>query len=207
MEVSNENRELENAIREIKEAKNLEKAKQVAKEHREKRKKVQTEVEQLQDEVYYGDDANIDKELKEGSFVRMRSGGSTGQIVALNKNKATIQMGFINMEVPLGELLPAGEPIEYRTKSVNTEGVIKSSNFESKLDIRGYTKSDAEAYVTEFMDKALVNNAAQLKIVHGKGSGVLKKVVLGIIRDYKDVREYWHPEDEMGGDGVTFVEF
>ncbi len=206
-EVSNDNRALENVIKEIKEAKNLEEAKKIAKQHREVRKKVQTEVKQLQDEVYYGDGAKVDKELKEGSFVRMRSGGGTGQIVTLNKNKATVQMGFLNMEVPLGELLPAGEPIEYRTKSINTEGVAKSSNFESKLDIRGYTKSDAEAYVSEFLDKALVNNAAQLKIVHGKGSGVLKKVVLKIIRDYKDVSEYWHPEDEMGGDGVTFVEF
>jgi DNA mismatch repair protein MutS2 len=207
VEISSDNRELENAIREIKESKNLEEAKKIAKVHRDTRKKVQSEVEQLQDEVYYGDDAKVDKELKKGSYVKMRSGGGTGQIVSINKNKATVQMGFLNMEVPLGELLPTGEPIEYRTKSVNTEGVVKSSNFENKLDIRGYTKSDAEAYVQEFLDKALVNNAAQLKIVHGKGSGVLKKVVLKIIREYNDVREYWHPEDEMGGDGVTFVEF
>lgn len=206
-EISQDNRELENAIKEIKEARNLEEAKRIAKQHRDQRKKVQTEVEQLQDEVYYGDDAKVDKELKEGSYVRMRSGGSTGQIIALNKNKATVQMGFLNMEVPLGELLPTAQPIEYRSKSVNTEGVVRSSNFDNKLDIRGYTKSDAEAYVTEFLDKALVNNAAQLKIVHGKGSGVLKKIVLKIIRDYRDVREYWHPEDEMGGDGVTYVEF
>jgi len=205
--VSNENRELENAIREIKEAKNLEKAKRVAKQHREERKKLQTEVEELQDEVYYGDDAKVDKELKEGSYVRMRSGGGTGQIVALHKNKATVQMGFLNMEVPLGELLPSGAPIEYRSKSVNTDGVVKSSNFESKLDIRGYSKADAEAYVQEFLDKAIIHNAAQLKIVHGKGSGVLKKVVLKLLQDYRDVREYWHPEDEMGGDGVTYVEF
>ena len=207
VEVSHDNRELENAIKEIKEAKNLEEAKKIAKQHRETRKKVQTEVEQLQDEVYYGENAKVDKELKEGSYVRMRSGGGTGQIIALNKKKATVQMGFLNMEVPLGELLPSGAPIEYRSKSINTEGVAKSSNFENKLDIRGYTKSDAERYVQAFLDKALVNNAAQLKIVHGKGSGVLKKVVLKIIREYRDVREYWHPEDEMGGDGVTYVEF
>ena len=115
-------------------------------------------------------------------------------------------MGFLNMEVPLAELLPTGAPIEYRKRSINTEGVVKSSNFENKLDIRGYTKTDAEAYVTAFLDKAIVNNAAQLKIIHGKGSGALKKIVLKIIKDYRDVREYWHPEDEMGGDGVTYVE-
>jgi DNA mismatch repair protein MutS2 len=206
IEVNNENRKLDNVIKELKKANDLEKAKQHAKKHRESRKKVQEEVEKLQDEVYYGDSANIYTEIKIGSFVKMRSGGGTGKVVKIQKNKATVEMGFLNMEVPLAELLPSGAPIEYRKRSVNTEGVAKSSNFDNKLDIRGYMKSDAEAYVTAFLDKAIVNNASQLKIVHGKGSGALKKLVIKIIRDYRDVREYWHPEDEMGGDGVTYVE-
>ncbi len=206
IEVNHENRALDNVIKELKQAKDLEEAKRKAKQHRESRKKVQEEVEQLQDEVYYGDTANIDKDIKIGSFVKMRSGGGSGKIVKIQKNKATVEMGFLNMEVPLAELLPTGAPIEYRKRSINTEGVTKSSNFDNKLDIRGYTKTDAEAYVTAFLDKAIVNNAAQLKIIHGKGGGILKKVVIKIIKDYRDVREYWHPEDEMGGDGVTFVE-
>jgi len=206
IEVSHENRELDNVIKELKKAKNLEEAKRKAQQHRESRKKVQQEVEQLQDEVYYGASANINTELKVGSFVKMRSGGGSGKIVQIQKNKATIEMGFMNMEVPLAELLPTGQPIEYRKRSVNTEGVTKSSNFDNKLDIRGYTRTDAQAYVTAFLDKAIVNNASQLKIIHGKGSGALKKIVISIIRDYRDVREYWHPEDEMGGDGVTYVE-
>jgi len=207
IEVSQENRELENVVRELKKAKNLEEAEKRAVQQRKARQKVQDEVEQLQNEVYYGEDANIDKELKEGSFVKMRSGGGTGQILSIQKNKATVQMGFLNMEVPLAELLPSGAPIEYKKRSVNTELVSKSSNFDSELDIRGYTKSDAAAYVEGFLDKAIVNNAHEIKIIHGKGSGALKKIVLKKLREYRDVREYYHPEDEMGGDGVTFVKF
>jgi len=206
IEVNHENRELDNVIKELKKTKDLEQAKKKAKQHRESRKKVQQEVEQLQDEVYYGDNANINVELKVGSFVKMRSGGGSGKIVKIQKNKATLEMGFLNMEVPLAELLPTGAPIEYRKRSINTEGVAKSSNFENKLDIRGYTKTDAEAYVTAFLDKAIVNNASQLTVIHGKGSGALKKVVLKIIKEYRDVRKYWHPEDEAGGDGVTYIE-
>lgn len=206
IEVSHENRELDKVIREIKESKNLEDAKKKSLQFRESRKKVQKEVEQLQDEVYYNSDAVVDKELKVGSFVKMRSGGGSGKIIEIQKNKATVQMGFINMQMPLGELLPVGAPIEYRKRSVNTDGVAKTSNFENSLDIRGYTKTDAEAYVQAFLDKAIINNAAQLKIIHGKGSGALKRIVLKTIKEYRDVREYWHPEDEMGGDGVTYVE-
>ena len=207
IEVSHENKELERVIKEIKKAKNLDEAKKKAQQHREKRKAVHEEIVQLQNEVYYKGEVNINQELEKGSFVKMRSGGATGKIISIQKNKAMVQMGFISMEVPLAELLPTGAPIEYRSKSVNTSGVEKSSNFDTKLDIRGYTKTDAESYVQAFLDKAIVNNVNQLTIVHGKGSGALKRIVLAKLREYKDVREYWHPVDERGGDGVTMVEF
>ncbi|MEE9438613.1 MAG: Smr/MutS family protein [Saprospiraceae bacterium] len=207
IEASHDNRAIENLLKEIKEKNSLEEAKKIAKQHREKRKKVQIEVEQLQDDVYYGDNALIDAKLQVGGFAKMRSGGSTGKIISISKNKATIELGFMNIEVPLGELLPTGKPIVYTTKSINTDAVVKSSNFDNKLDIRGYLKKDAEEYVQEFIEKAIINNALQLKIIHGKGSGILRKVVIAKAREYKDIREYWHPEDKMGGDGVTFIEF
>lgn len=205
-EANFENKELEKTIREIKEAKNLEKAKEIAKQHRSKRQEVQNEISDLQNDVYYGDGAALNKELVVGDFVKMRLGGSSGKLVGIDKGMATVEMGFLTMEVPLSELLPANAPIEYKSRSVDTSGVATSSNFENKLDIRGYKISDAKLYVQEFLEKAIINNAQQLKIIHGKGSGALRKTVMQKLKEYKDVKEIWHPEDEMGGDGITFVE-
>jgi DNA mismatch repair protein MutS2 len=58
-----------------------------------------------------------------------------------------------------------------------------------------------------FMDRALLNNVYELKIIHGIGTGVMKNEVKKMLKQYKDVREVWHPDPEQGGEGVTLVRF
>jgi len=57
----------------------------------------------------------------------------------------------------------------------------------------------------DFFDNALLANASLLKIIHGKGNGILRNTVRQIANEYKDVAELWHPPIEQGGDGITFV--
>ena len=57
------------------------------------------------------------------------------------------------------------------------------------------------------MDKALMNNTYELRIIHGIGTGVMKNEVKKLLRQYKDVKEFWHPEPEQGGEGVTLARF
>ena len=56
------------------------------------------------------------------------------------------------------------------------------------------------------MDKALISNNSRLKIVHGIGSGVLLKLTRKILKEYKDVKKIWHPEEEFGGRRLTYIE-
>jgi DNA mismatch repair protein MutS2 len=58
-----------------------------------------------------------------------------------------------------------------------------------------------------FLDNALLNNAYELKIIHGVGTGVMKNEVKKMLKQYKDVKEFWHPEPDQGGEGVTLVRF
>ena len=55
--------------------------------------------------------------------------------------------------------------------------------------------------------KALINNAHELRIIHGVGNGTLKKKVHAKFKEYKDIKKYWHPEEQLGGEGVTYVSF
>ena len=77
--------------------------------------------------------------------------------------------------------------------------------FERKLDVRGYTRSDTLHAVQEFMDRALLTNENSLTIVHGVGSGVLRKAVLVKLKEYPDIIEVSHPEEQYGGLGVTYI--
>ena len=60
--------------------------------------------------------------------------------------------------------------------------------------------------VEEFMDRALMTSASNLRIVHGRGTGVLRRTVKNKIREYREVKQTYHPAREEGGDGVTVVE-
>jgi len=73
------------------------------------------------------------------------------------------------------------------------------------LDIRGYKMLDAEDTLQEFFDQALLSNAHTLEVVHGKGSGALRSLVLRKMKEYSDLKSHWHPADEAGGDGVTYI--
>ncbi|MGA0233934.1 MAG: Smr/MutS family protein, partial [Saprospiraceae bacterium] len=109
--------------------------------------------------------------------------------------------------VPRNEIIQAGQPIECKTSSVKTDMTINPYALETRLDIRGYSRSEAQAAVQEFFDSALMGTATQLKVLHGKGSGVLKKLVWAKAKEYKDIKKIWHPEEEFGGTGVSFISF
>ncbi|MFT4666160.1 MAG: DNA mismatch repair protein MutS2, partial [Gammaproteobacteria bacterium] len=133
--------------------------------------------------------------------------GTTGTVESINKNKATVIMGIMKMTAHLRDLMPANEPLEIkRGKSINLRTLQDKVAFESKLDIRGLRRDEALKILEVFVDKAIMSAATQLRIVHGKGDGVLRKAVVKKLREYDAVEGTSHPEAKEGGDGVTIVE-
>ena len=203
-----ENKEMEKLVRKLKEEKNLEKAKELSKKKKEERQKLVETVTELKEDIYHSPaDPKNDTPIKAGDFVKIRTGGAAGQVESIEKNNAIIQMGFMRMKLPLRDLVHANEPLEIKTqKSVNTEMIMRRNRFEAKLDIRGMTIEEGMRGLEIFMDEALISNSVTLKIVHGKGTGALRKAVHKKLKEYQSVERIWHPEREGGGDGVSLVE-
>jgi len=199
-------RELQKLIKEIREKQNLDKAKALSQQLREKKTEIVNEIKPIKASVYAFDDIDPSS-FKEGDFVKMKSGGQTAKIRKISKGKADLEMGQLSVRVSLNDLIPANKPIEKRiSKSVKMDLVSDQMKAENNLDIRGYIPSDAKDFLVEFMDAALISNLSRLKIVHGIGSGVLRNLVREILKEYKDVQKIWHPEEEFGGRGVTYIE-
>ena len=211
-ETARENKELERLVREIREAQNLEKAKSLAMQARQQRKELEASVTDLQEEVYETAAKPAFKAAKKGAiqpgdFVRMRQGGTTGVVEAIDKKKAIVQVGQLRMTVPLRDLEHAREPLDVRsTVSIQSDTFSQNANFDARLDIRGMKSEDAIKTLMEFMDRAMMSSANVLRIIHGKGTGALRDVVRNVIRDYPAVKNAYHPAAEDGGDGVTVVE-
>ncbi len=203
-----ENKEYEKLIREIREEKNLEKAKEKAQKVREERKQLVEEVTDLKNDIYYKPAKSAkDVKISEGDFVRLITGGATGVVEKISKKKAVVLVGQLRMTINLRDLQAANAPLEVQSsKGVKFDTVSKNANFESKIDIRGMHMEEALQVIQDFMDQALISNTSMLRIIHGKGNGILRKVVRKKLREYQAVSSIRHPEQEFGGDGVTIVE-
>jgi DNA mismatch repair protein MutS2 len=206
IKVMDQSNEMQKILKDIRQSKDEEKALQTSIALKKKQEDTLKELESLKMEVFAKEISTSKDKIEVGSFVRMRNGSSNGEVLSIQKGVAEVQMGFLKLKVPVIELVSAKEPIETKTKSINLP---KSGNElpETKIDIREYTKSDALNMLQNFMDKALMNNTYELKIIHGIGTGVMKNEVKKLLRQYRDVKEVWHPEPEQGGEGVTLVRF
>ena len=202
-----ENKELEKLVREIREEKNLEKAKLQAAKIKEERQSLNKDVSNLKEEIYYKPiEAGKEKEIKVGDFVKLRTGGASGKVDSIEKGKAIVLMGLMKMTANVRDLIHANEPLDIRSnKSIATDVTKNVANFESKIDLRGLSREEALKLLENFVDKALMSNATQLNIVHGKGNGVLRKAVKQKLREYNAIHEIRHPQQSEGGDGVTIA--
>lgn len=208
-ETAQQNKEMERVIREIKEKQNIERAKELAAKVREERNELAEEVTDLRENIYYKEDEKKpEREIRQGDFVKMRTGGATGQVESIDKNRAILTMGGMRMTVKLRDLQLANTPLEIQsTKSVRSD-VERVATFDNKLDIRGMRFEEAMQVVEAFIDQAILADASKVRIVHGKGSGALRKAVHKKLREYKKLDFHiYHPERQGGGEGATIVEF
>lgn len=211
--VVKDNREMEKLVREIREQQNLEMAKELAEKARIEREEAEKAVIQLEEQIY--NEAPLSQfkkaksgEIQVGDLVRMKSGGASGTVESIDKTKAIVQMGPMRLTVKLRDLEHAREQLDVqKQKSISTDTLNQLASFENKLDIRGLTPDEALRRVEEFLDRALMTSANNLQIVHGRGTGVLRRTVKNKIREYREVKQSYHPASDEGGDGVTVVEF
>ncbi len=211
--VVKDNREMEKLVREIREQQNLEMAKELAEKARIEREEAEKAVIQLEEQIY--NEAPLSQfkkaksgEIQVGDLVRMKSGGASGTVESIDKTKAIVQMGPMRLTVKLRDLEHARKQLDVqKQKSISTDTLNQLASFENKLDIRGLTPDEALRRVEEFLDRALMTSANNLQIVHGRGTGVLRRTVKNKIREYREVKQSYHPASDEGGDGVTVVEF
>ena len=77
----------------------------------------------------------------------------------------------------------------------------------ARLDLRGKRYEEAMQELDEFIDQALLNNMAQVDIIHGIGTGVIRDGVTKYLRRNKQVKEFGYAPQNAGGSGATIVTF
>lgn len=144
---------------------------------------------------------------KVGDFVSIANTTTTGEIVELNleKKKATIAAGSIKLQVKVSQLIPQKKQKSQQERVYGIE--FTNTYSQTTLDIRGERPEEAEYETVKFLDDAFASNLSRVEIIHGKGTGMLKKMVHEILKQHDEVKDFYFAKIEMGGEGVTIVEF
>ena len=197
---------IDDIIKKLKQEKNLKEAQRLKDELAETRMRETEDIILLKKEISSTHTGNND--VKEGSHVIFVDGEATGVVQKIKGKEAEVLSGSMLITVPLATLRPIKEQLEINgSKKINIVTNKDQKQYSGKLDIRGYTYTDAARSIEEFLDDAILGNMQLLEIVHGKGNGVLRKLLLEKLKEYKDVTRHWHPEDAQGGLGTTMVKF
>jgi DNA mismatch repair protein MutS2 len=141
-----------------------------------------------------------------GSFVSIKNTTTSGRIILIDKerSKALIESGSIKMQVDLQDLIPALSKSEQMP--VTHHHNISQTITNYRLDIRGRKPEEADFEILKFIDDSYMTGQQRVEILHGKGTGVLKKTVKDILDKHEKVKNYYFAPIEFGGEGITIVE-
>ena len=194
-ETAKYNKEMETLIRELREEKKIEEAKEQAKVLREEREKIGEQVTDLRESIYYQPQQGKKgkRSFSEGDYVKLRTGGASGTIETIDKKRAIVIVGDLRLTVNLRDIEHADNPMTLRKERSVTSNISAVAAFDNKLDVRGMRFEEVLNTTQAFVDQALMANASQLRIVHGKGSGALKRAVRQNCRSTTTTLPSLHP--------------
>ncbi|MCK9329010.1 MAG: endonuclease MutS2 [Candidatus Cloacimonetes bacterium] len=141
-----------------------------------------------------------------GSNVWVRKFETEAIIVDIQKDFIRVDMNGIFFNVKADDIYQLDKT---RKDEAITLVSRKNVNFQNKakmeINLLGKTFDESKPLIQEFIDNALFCGLSKIRIVHGKGTGVLRKKVRDYLKKHPKVQEFYAPTQEAGGDGVTVV--
>ena len=155
--------------------------------------------------------------LKVGEKVRIKENGMVGEVQKVSPKAVVVAIGNISSKMPLDkvERITSNEfknAVKETARPVSTIKVDSSIserklNFSTEMDVRGERLNDAVEKVTRYIDDAVMLGVSSVRIIHGKGTGVLRDELQKLIRTIPGVASVRDEHIQFGGTGVTIVTF
>lgn len=160
---------------------------------------------------------NSDWTCSVGDYVRMKGTSTAGQVESVQGKYAVIIFsGGMKTKVPMTRLERAEEPKKEDVKAVSaymaaertTRETIdnRREGFRQDIDVRGMRGDEALNQVQYFIDDAILVGVTQVRILHGKGNGILRQLIRQYLAGIPNVLNYRDEHIQFGGAGITVVE-
>jgi DNA mismatch repair protein MutS2 len=146
-------------------------------------------------------------EIAAGDWVKLTDSDTTGQVIEILKDSYVIAIGELRTVAKkkrVQKVSRSSVPKEVR-RSTSGTSTSDLSTFNPEIDVRGMRTEDALSSIERLFDRALMMGFGSLKIIHGKGDGILRKMIRQYLKKYDQVDRMEDEHADRGGDGITYV--
>ena len=150
--------------------------------------------------------------IKPGDKVKLINQDATGEVMEVNDKSIMVAFGHMITTIDEKRLEKISNTEYKKTQKIKAGEIpgwslTKKLEFKSDIDLRGKRAEEALDEVARFIDDAIMLNVSQVKILHGKGNGILRKLIREYLSSIDLVRSFEDEETKYGGTGITVVRF
>jgi len=154
-----------------------------------------------------------DTPLKPGDPVRMKDTLAAGEVIEVREGLVQVETGTLRIFVPVDKIERISRS-ELKKSAGTTQPAMLFNNdlnqrkirFNPEIDIRGVRGEEAINQVRDLIDNALIVQYRNLRILHGKGNGILRHLIREYLATVDVVKSFRDEHVELGGSGITVVE-
>lgn len=147
------------------------------------------------------------REIKPGDYVLIHNINQKGYVVEEpdSQGGVVVQVGIMRLNVKADQLILAQSPEEKKIYRSNQGLLEKARNISKEIDVRGKLAEEALYEIDRYLEDANLVGLDSVRIIHGKGTGALRKAVRSYLKDHRYVKSYNDGARQEGGFGVTVV--
>jgi DNA mismatch repair protein MutS2 len=156
---------------------------------------------------------DAENEIKTGSKVRIKGQSAIGEIIKISEKNVLISYGNIITSITADNVETVSEN-EYRQSRRNNQAMQSQTgfdfsamqlNFKPDIDVRGMRTEEAIPVIENFIDEAMMVGCSELKILHGKGNGILRTQIRNILKNVAGIKYIGDEHPDFGGAGITVI--
>ncbi|QJW47995.1 hypothetical protein HA075_21025 [bacterium BFN5] len=144
--------------------------------------------------------------LRPNNSVFITSLKQKGTVIDIGSDQVTVQIGLMKVNVPFSSCKliedDAVKPAKTKSKAIS---FTKVHDIQRQIDVRGMNVEEAEVLLAKYLDDAILAGLNQVLVIHGKGTGALRKGVRAYLKNHHHVKDISIGELNEGGDGATAV--
>ena len=152
-------------------------------------------------------DYKLPREPKSGDRVIIKGIGE-GEIIEVKNDTVFVKSGILKTRVKLSDIMIMDKPKEKPKPvrhNVNRTSSRADGDVTTEIDMRGDTVDEAIGKLSLFIDRCVLNNIEEIRIIHGKGTGALRSAVTDFLRHHPNIAEFRLGRYGEGESGVTIA--